>query len=150
MANSYISCYLHVVFSTKGRVPSIDPDLQKRLWPYMGGIARENGIKALSIGGEADHAHLLLSLPATITIAKTAQLINGGSSKWIHDAFSDKRNFAWQEGYGAFSVNVSILEETIRYIERQKEHHRKKSFQEEYIGFLKKHGIEDDERYIFG
>jgi REP element-mobilizing transposase RayT len=150
MANSYISCYLHVVFSTKNRRPLIDSDLQKRLWPYLGGIARENGIKALSIGGISDHVHLLLSLPSTITIAKSVQLIKGGSSKWIHETFPVKKDFAWQEGYGAFSINISIIEETIKYIERQEEHHRKRSFKEEYFDFLKKHGIEYDERYVLG
>ena len=97
------------------------PDLQNRLWPYIGGVARENHMKALSIGGMQDHVHVLLSLPATLPVAKAVQLIKGGSSKWVHDTFVGSRKFAWQEGYGAFSVNVSLLEETIRYIERQGE-----------------------------
>ena len=100
--------------------------------------------------GTEDHVHTLLSLPATLAVAKAVQLIKGGSSKWVHDAYVDLRQFAWQEGYGAFSVNVSLIEETIRYIERQAEHHRRKTFQEEYIEFLKRHGIEYDERYVWG
>ncbi len=150
MTNSYISLYIHIVFSTKGREPMIIPELQNRLWAYLGGIARENSMKALSVGGTEDHVHTLLSLPATLAVAKAVQRIKGGSSKWVHDADVDLRQFAWQEGYGAFSVNVSLIEETIRYIERQAEHHRRKTFQEEYIEFLKRHGIEYDERYVWG
>ena len=150
MANSYISLYVHVVFSTKGRQAMITPDLQDRLWAYMGGIARENQMKALSVGGIQDHVHVLLSLPATLPAAKAVQLIKGGSSKWVYDTFASLRKFAWQEGYGAFSVNVSMLDETIRYIERQVEHHKRKTFQEEYIDFLRRHGIDYDERYVWG
>jgi REP element-mobilizing transposase RayT len=150
MANSYLSLYVHIVFSTKGRQELITPKLQDRLWPYLGGIARENQMKALSVGGTQDHVHILLSIPATLPVAKAVQLIKGGSSKWVHDTFVDLRRFAWQEGYGAFSVNVSLLEETIRYIERQAEHHQRKTFQEEYLEFLRRHGIDYDERYVWG
>jgi REP element-mobilizing transposase RayT len=116
----------------------------------MGGIARENQVKALSIGGMQDHVHMLLSLPGTLPVAKAVQLIKGGSSKWVHDTFVDFRKFAWQEGYGAFSVNASLLEETIRYIDRQPQHHKQKTFQEEYIEFLKRHHIDYDERFVWG
>ena len=95
MAHSYVSNLLHYVFSTKDRRKIITPDLQERLWPYLGGIARENGMKALAIGGVEDHVHLLLSLPATLSVAKAIQLIKGGSSKWIHETFPTKRSFAW-------------------------------------------------------
>jgi len=150
MANSYLSLYIHLVFSTKGRLAMIFPDLQNRLWAYMGGIARENQMKALSIGGMQDHVHMLLSLPGTLPVAKAVQLIKGCSSKWVHDTFVDFRKFAWQEGYGAFSVNASLLEETIRYIDRQPQHHKQKTFQEEYIEFLKRHQIDYDERFVWG
>ena len=98
MTNSYISLYIHIVFSTKGREPMIIPELQNRLWAYLGGIARENSMKALSVGGTEDNVHTLLSLPATLAVAKAVQLIKGGSSKWVHDAYVDLRQFAWQEG----------------------------------------------------
>ncbi len=150
MANSYISLYMHVVFSTKSRQPLISFDVQNRLWAYMGGIARENQMKALSVGGTSDHVHILLSLPATLPVAKAVQLIKGGASKWVHETFRHLQQFAWQEGYGAFSVNVSLLEETMRYINNQPEHHKRKTFQEEYIEFLKRHGIDFDERYVWG
>jgi REP element-mobilizing transposase RayT len=107
-------------------------------------------MKALSIGGTTDHVHVLLSLPTTSTVAKAVQLIKGGSSKWVHDTFEGLREFAWQEGYGAFSVSASLLEETIRYIENQSGHHRRKTFQEEYVEFLRRYGIDYDERYVWG
>jgi REP element-mobilizing transposase RayT len=141
---------MHCVFSTRQRHKTIDPDLQQRLWPFIGGIARENSMKALAIGGTKDHVHLLLSMPATIPIAKAIQLIKGGSSKWIHETFKAHRDFAWQEGYGAFSVSISHVEATIRYIQNQEEHHLKKTFEEEFLTFLKKHGIEYDERHVLG
>jgi len=146
---SYVCAYFHCVFSTKERRPFITPALRERLWPYLGGIARENGITALSIGGVADHVHLLLSLPATMAIAKTMQLIKGGSSKWVHETFPDQRTFAWQEKYGAFSVSVSQVDKIVRYIENQETHHRKMTFQQEFIALLKKHGMACDERYLW-
>ena len=89
---------MHCVFSTKERRKLITPQVQRRLWPYMGGMARENNMKALAIGGVEDHVHILLSLPATMPIAKALQLIKGGSSKWLHDNFPAQRTFAWQKG----------------------------------------------------
>jgi len=106
-------------------------------------------MKALAIGGTTDHLHALLSLPGMTSFAKAVQLIKGGSSKWIHDSFPEHNNFAWQEGYGAFSVSVSQMPKVIAYIENQKEHHRKRTFQEELIELLEKHGIEYDRRYVF-
>jgi putative transposase len=150
MAHSYINVLIHYVFSTKNREKLISPEIQDRLWAYMGGIARENNMKALAIGGVKDHAHVFLSLPSTISIAKAIQLVKGGSSKWVHDTFSSHENFAWQEGYGAFSVSVSSINWTINYIKNQKEHHRQKDFQKEYLAFLNKHNIEYDEKYIWG
>ena len=146
---SYVAAYFHCVFGTKQRQKIIQTDLQERLWPFLGGIAREHHMKALMIGGTEDHAHLLLSLPATLTIAKAMQLIKGGSSKWIHENFPEQRCFAWQEKYGAFSVSVSQLDTIIRYIKNQAEHHRTKSFEEEFIVLLQRHGIPYDERYLW-
>ena len=146
---SYVSSYFHCVFSTKERRPLITPSLQERLWPFLGGIARENKMRALMIGGVADHVHLLLSLPATMSIAKAMQLIKGGSSKWIHETFPEQRLFAWQEKYGAFSVSVSQLDSVIAYMSKQPEHHRRRSFQEEFVAFLKKHRLEYDEKYLW-
>ncbi|HWC60141.1 MAG TPA: IS200/IS605 family transposase [Verrucomicrobiae bacterium] len=147
---SYIASYFHCVFSTKERERIITPDLQERLWPFIGGIARTNKMKALEIGGVADHVHVLLSLPSTMAISKAVQLIKGGSSKWIHEGFPEQRLFSWQEKYGAFSVSVSQLDVVIDYIRNQPEHHRTKTFQEEFLELLKKHRVEFDERYLWG
>jgi len=150
MAHSYISCFVHYIFSTINRQKIIKPDLEKHLFPYMGGIARENKMKALAIGGTENHVHLLLTLPSILSIAKAIQLIKGGSSLWIHDTFPNYKSFTWQEGYGAFTISISKIDNTINYINNQKEHHSIKTFQEEYLSFLKKHNIEYDERYIWG
>ena len=146
---SCVSSYFHCVFSTKDRRPLITPDLSQRLFPFLGGIARQNDLKAIEIGGVADHVHILLSLPATVAIAKAMQLIKGGSSKWVHDTFPEHREFRWQEKYGAFGVSVSLLERTREYIRNQEKHHRKMTFNEEFVAVLKKHGIEYDERYLW-
>jgi putative transposase len=140
--HSYNFCHLHIVFGTAKRRPFITPELQARLWPYLGGIARENKMKAIAIGGMADHIHALISLPTTLAIAKAVQLLKGNSSKWIHDTFREHREFEWQEGYGSFSIGVSGVEQTVKYIESQAEHHRKQTFTEELQVFLKKHGME--------
>jgi REP-associated tyrosine transposase len=146
---SYISAYFHCVFSTKERRPLITPELRDRLWPFLGGIARQNKMKAIEVGGVEDHIHILLSLPSTMAVAKALQLVKGGSSKWIHQTFPEQRLFAWQEEYGAFSLSVSQLDRTIEYIKGQAEHHRKMTFQEEFLALLKRHRIEYDERYLW-
>ncbi len=150
MSHTFVNALFHCVFSTKGRRPTITPALQERLWPLMGGVARERGIKALTIGGVEDHVHLLLSLPTTMSVAQAIQLIKGASSKWAHETFPEQNWFAWQEGYGAFTIGVSQTDATLAYIRSQPERHRQTTFQEEFRMFLKKHGIEYDERYVWG
>jgi REP element-mobilizing transposase RayT len=140
--HSFVSCLLHVVFSTKERRRIITPVLQAQRWPYLGGIARNNKMKALKIGGVEDHVHILMSLPATLDIAKAVQLLKGSSSKWVHETFPDQQAFEWQAGYGAFSIGISGMADTLTYIENQAEHHKRISFQEELASILKKHGIE--------
>lgn len=149
MSHSFVSALFHVVFSTKHRKPTIREEFRARLWKYMGGIARKHKMKALAIGGTADHCHLLISLPSTMDIAKAVQLIKGGSSKWVHDEIPDSQQFAWQEGYGAFSIGVSQKPATIKYIRNQEEHHRKKTFKEEFEEFLVRHEMEFDVKFIW-
>ncbi len=149
MANSYTSLFTHVIFSTHNREPLLKSALRERLFAYMGGIARANKIKAVSIGGVMDHAHMLVLVPANIPVAKAVQLIKGGSSKWLHENHTSLNNFAWQEGYGAFSISASQVPEVAAYIAEQEEHHRIKSFQEEYLSFLKEYNVEYDERYVW-
>ena len=111
--HSFVSCLMHCVWSTKERRRLITAELQERLYPYLGGIARENKMKALAVGGVEDHLHMLLSVPSTLSIAKAIQLIKGNSSKWIHETFPDKRQLEWQEGYGAFSIGISPLRKRV-------------------------------------
>jgi putative transposase len=104
MSNTYTALNYHVIFSTKNREPWLTEPIRDRLWPYLGGIARENGMKAFEIGGVSDHVHLLISIPATVAVSKAVQLIKGGSSHWIKEQFPKVTAFAWQDGYGAFTA----------------------------------------------
>jgi len=148
MSHTYVSELFYCVFSTKDRGGLIPPAKQPDLWSYLGGIARKNGFKALAAGGTDNHVHLLLSLPATMPPAKAMQLLKGGSSKWMND--SGANAFAWQQGYGAFSVGISQQAGTISYIRSQPEHHHKRKFEDEFLAFLKKHGIEYDPTHVWG
>jgi len=146
--HSFNSILVHCVWSTKRREPLLTSNLRGRLWPYLGGIARENKMKALAIGGAADHVHMLLSLPGTLSVAKAVQLCKGNSSKWIHGTFLKVRSFEWQQGYGAFSIGVSAVDATVTYIRNQAEHHRTRTFREELMAMLRKHGFDYNERML--
>ena len=150
MANTYTSLHYHVVFSTKNREKYIAPEIERRVWAYLGGVARKHRMTALRVGGIEDHVHALVAAPPIISPSQIAQFLKGDSSKWLHEEFPDLRGFAWQDGYGAFTVSKSNLPEVISYIEHQREHHRSRTFREEYLDFLKKHGVEYDERYVWG
>ena len=149
MPNTYTSLHYHIVFSTKHRERWLVLENEQRIWAYLGGIAKENKIQPIKIGGIEDHVHLLLGAPATLAPCKIAQLIKGGSSAWIHDTFPDLKGFAWQDGYGAFSVSQSNVPDVAAYIHDQRAHHRTKTFQEEYLAMLRKHHIVHDERYVW-
>ena len=117
--------------------------MRPRLWSYVGGIARANGMKALAVGGMSEHVHALLSLSPTMSIAKAIQLVKAGSSIWMHDQQGTR--FEWQVGYGAFTIGVSQVATTVDYILHQEKHHRKKSFAKEWKMFLDRHGLIDEE-----
>jgi putative transposase len=148
MSHTYVSDLVHCVFSTKERHNLIRPEIQSDLWAFLGGIARKNGFKAIVVGGTENHVHVLLSLPAQMPLAKAMQLIKGGSSHWMNEKHA--KGFAWQQGYGAFTVGISQKADTIAYIRSQAEHHRKRSFEDEFVAFLKKHDVEYDPRYVWG
>jgi putative transposase len=150
MASSFISVHIHFVFSTKKRQKLIEKTMRPRLWAYMGGIAKQNKMVALAVGGTADHAHLLISIPAAISPSKAVQLIKAGSSKWVNEEFFHKSEFSWQIGYSAFSVSPKRVQSVIDYINNQEEHHKTKTFEEEYIAFLKSSGFEYDEKHLWG
>ena len=141
MAHSYVSSLHHCVFSTKERHPFLTKNVRDRLFPYLGGIARESGIATYSFNGVEDHVHLLIGMPGALPLSKGMQILKANSSKWIHETFAGLKGFRWQEGYGAFSIGVGQVETTIAYIQGQEERHKKQSFQEEYHNFLVKHGF---------
>jgi putative transposase len=149
MAHTFTNLLTHIVFSTKDRAPSLEPDLKERLFPYMGGILRELGATPLLINGPTDHVHILAVLPARFAPAEILNKLKSNSSGWVHKTFPLRRDFAWQVGYAAFGVSPSQKQAVLDYIANQEEHHRKISFKEEFIAFLKKHEIEYDERYLW-
>ena len=149
MPQSFVCLNCHVVFSTKNRAPLIDPDLAPRLHSYIGGIVENAGGSLAAAGGTPDHVHLIVSLGKMMSAADTVRVIKSNSSGWIHDTFPDMRHFAWQTGYGAFAVSYSNLQQVRRYVANQQEHHRVRTFKEEFIALLKRHHIEYDERYIW-
>ncbi|HEY1172984.1 MAG TPA: IS200/IS605 family transposase [Verrucomicrobiae bacterium] len=149
MGGTYSNLRLHVVFSTKNREPWIQPQLQERLYPFIGGIVREQSGKLMEIGGMPDHLHLLIGWRTDESISNLLRNIKSRSSAWVHETFPDLSYFKWQEGYGVFSVSHSQAPVVSKYIQNQAEHHRGKTFKEEFISLLKAHDIEYDERYIF-
>jgi len=149
MPQSFVSLNCHVIFNTKDREPLITDTVQSRLYEYIGGTARNTGSKLLAIGGMFDHLHLLLSLGKQTCVADSVRDIKANSSRWIHETFEGLHGFAWQSGYGAFSVSCSNADEVKRYIAEQPQHHRVRTFKEEFIAFLTRHNIEYDERYIW-
>jgi putative transposase len=150
MGHTFVHLAYHVVFSTKGRIACINNELSPQLHAYIAGIARGLGGKTLIVNGVADHVHLLVQLPATISVAEFVRDIKANSSKWMHEEMGIPRSkFSWQTGYGCFSVSKSNLSNAQKYIAKQEEHHRKISFQEEFLLFLKQHEIAYDEKYIW-
>ena len=148
MPSTHLSLYYHLVFSTKGRLPWIKESWEERLHSYLGGIIRNLGGVAEEIGSTDDHLHILASLRATHCLADVMREIKANSSGWIHRTFRYRR-FNWQDGYGAFTVSHSDVHTIKRYIRGQREHHRKRTFMEEYLDLLKQNGAEFEERYLW-
>jgi len=150
MGHTYASILIHAVFSTKGRLPTMSDTFRSRLYEYMGGVARHDGGKALRIGGTANHVHLLLSLRPVVSVSDVLRRLKGASTAWVHDTFPGSGDFSWQDGYAAFSVGQSDSREVSDYIGRQEEHHRKVTFEDEFLAILAENGIEYDPRYVWG
>jgi REP element-mobilizing transposase RayT len=148
MPSTHTSLHFHVVFSTKDRHPFIAEDWRPRLHEYIGGLIRQADGVPEAVGGTADHIHLLASLGAAVALADFVKDIKQSSSRWIHETIG-LSNFAWQPGYGAFTVSASNCPVVKEYIANQMEHHRTKSFQEEYVAFLRKHEVEYNETYLW-
>lgn len=139
----------HVVFSTKDRRPLISADAEARLFAYLGTVADSENAALVAAGGTSDHVHLLLTSKPVVAPANLVRSLKANSSRWMKDTFADNRRFAWQNGYGIFSVSESAVPAVRRYLAGQKEHHRRTTFQDEFRAICRKHGIEWDERYIW-
>jgi REP element-mobilizing transposase RayT len=148
MPSTHVSLHYHLVFSTRSRVPLLGDDIRGRVHAYLGGVIRGVEGVPLDIGGVSDHVHLIVGLKPTHCVADVMRTLKGDSSRWIHEELQ-VADFAWQEGYGAFTVSRSNVESVRDYIRHQDEHHRKQTFQEEYREFLMKHEIEFEERYLW-
>ena len=147
MSHSYSSNRIHLIFSTKNREKRISEELQTKLWPYMAGIARNHGFEAIKVGGVEDHAHALVILPPTIPLSKAIQTIKACSSKWLNETEAIK-NFAWQEGYAAFTVSPTARTPVGGSIGNQEQHHRTKPYLDELIERLQAAEIEYDPQYL--
>jgi putative transposase len=149
MGHTFSNLLVHTIFSTKDRLPTIRERFRPRLYEYMSGIARAEFGRALCIGGTPNHVHGLIVLATDVSVAEAVRKWKSLSSKWVHETFTDTRDFAWQSGYGAFSVSRSNVPKVAGYIERQDEHHKRVTFEEEFVAFLKRHGIEYDPRHVW-
>lgn len=149
MPQSLSQVYVHLTFSTKNRAPLIDEDIKPRLFDYLGGTCNKLDCQVLQVGGHDDHIHILCLLSKKITQIKLLEEVKKSSSKWIKTVNERYQHFYWQEGYGIFSVNPSETAVVVEYIKNQPEHHRKKTFQEEFRAFLKKYQVEYDEKYVW-
>ena len=148
MANTYIQTYFQIVFAVQDRTSLIQAQWKDELYKYITGIVQNNNHKLISIGGISNHIHLFIGYKLHQTIPKLVQDIKGSSSKWINQKGFIKGRFSWQEGYGAFTYSHSQINHVAKYIENQEQHHKKKTFREEYIDFLEKFNVSYNEKYI--
>ena len=148
MSDSYTNLLYHIVFSTKDRRPLITPEYEPRIYDYIGGTVRSLGGVCLELNGTEDHIHLLTKLRPDRAVSDALRDLKANASGWMHDVFPELEHFSWQRGYGAFTVSQSNVDDVRRCVAKQKEHHLKVSFRDEFIEFLKANGIEYDERYI--
>ena len=149
MPQSLSKVYIHITFSTKKRISFIDDNIKSELWDYLGGICKALECYPVRVGGHNDHVHICCLLSKKITQIKLLEEIKKRSSKWIKTKGIEYSKFYWQDGYGVFSVNPSEVEKVVEYIENQHEHHKKRTFQQELLAFLKKYKIEYDEKYLW-
>jgi REP element-mobilizing transposase RayT len=149
MPHSYVNLIYHIVFSTKDRRPLITGDYRIRLYEYIGGAIRGQGGIALALGGVEDHVHVLAKMRQDKALSDVIRDLKANASGWLHDVFPALKDFAWQSGYGAFTVSASQVERVRQYINTQEEHHRKRSFRDEFIALLKANEIEFDEKYLW-
>jgi REP element-mobilizing transposase RayT len=149
MPNTYAALTVHAIFATKGRECVLSAEVLMRLRAYLGGILDSHGCVCLAVGGFRDHLHVVVSYPPRLAVAEILRHVKGSSTTWLRKTFPEMRGFAWQDGYAAYSVSPSRVQRAVASVESQEEHHRVRSFAEEYLDFLKEGGIEYDERYVF-
>jgi REP-associated tyrosine transposase len=149
MPGMYSQLLLHIVFSTKNRQPWIRRSIADRLYSYIGGIVRQEGGALYEIGGIEDHLHLLVRWRTDAAVSDLMRVVKTNSSRWIHSTFADLTEFAWQEGYAAFSVSKSQEAAVKKHLAMQEEHHRREGFRSEFLRLLQAHGVEFDDRYVF-
>lgn len=149
MPQSLVRNYLHITFSTKARKVFIQPEIEQELFKYLGGICKNLGCNPLLVGGHNEHVHILCLLSQKIALMKLIEEVKSHSSKWIKTKGEKWKDFYWQNGYGAFSVNPAEIDVVKKYIANQKEHHKKRTFKDEYLAFLKKYNVDYDERYVW-
>lgn len=149
MPGSYTSLHYHLVWSTKHRRPQITADMSERLYSFIGGIVRDEKGVLLAIGGMPDHIHLLVRWRPDLSLSNLLRDIKTRSSRWAHEAL-ELPDFRWQDGYSGFTVSRSAIDDVRSYVERQEEHHRHRTFEEELVALLRAHGVEFDEKYVFG
>ena len=149
MPQSLSNIIIHLIWSTKDRHPWLESDIREKMHAFLAGAVRQCGCEAYRVGGVADHVHLAVRLSRTLCVADLVKEVKSASSKWLKDQNPKFADFYWQQGYGAFSIGMSQNETLFHYIETQEEHHRTRTFQDEYRAFLKKYGIDYDERYVW-
>jgi putative transposase len=149
MPQSLSKVILHIIFSTKNREPWLDSGVRLRMHAYLATVCRDLGVDFVQVGGVSDHVHIVTTLPRTLSQAQLVEQIKKTSSKWIKELNASYRGFFWQRGYGVFSVSPSQLEAMLQYVNAQQEHHRTRTFQEEYRELLRRHGLDFDERYVW-
>lgn len=149
MGQSLVQNYIHITFSTKHRQPLILPGVEAELHNYLGGLCNKLECQVIKVGGYTDHVHILCMLSKKMALVKLLEEVKSHSSKWVKTKGDDFRDFYWQDGYGAFSVNPKEIETVVAYIANQHQHHATKTFQEEYRAFLKKYKVAYDERYVW-
>jgi putative transposase len=149
MPSAFTQNFYHAVFSTRQRINLITPDIEKALYPFVGGILRDLRCKLLAINGMPDHIHLLIRYRPDLSHSEMIKQIKGRSSKWINESFTGRGRFAWQEGYGGFTVSKSVVPAVKKYIAGQKKHHQRQDFKTEFLELLRRHEIEFDEYEVF-
>jgi putative transposase len=149
MPGTHSQLLYHIIFNTKHREPLITPRLREELYPYIGGILRSKGGMLMEIGGMPDHLHLVVRLKADTSVSEIVRLVKANSSKWANERPENAGRFGWQRGYGVFTVSPSQSRSVAEYVRMQEEHHRRRSFQEEYVDFLRRHEITFDETYLW-